>query len=91
MRNDLARGKVVPSPAVTDKPKIEEVTDPIMEEILDLYPSCAVTRAMTQRGKLSKPPITNSVSPEYDLADSFLSQIFSDENNGYSDVPMTVF
>ena len=42
--NDLARGKIVPSPVVTDKPKIEEVIDPILEEIPDLYPSCAVTR-----------------------------------------------
>ena len=44
--NDLAGGKVIPSPVVTDKPKIEEVIDPILEEIPDLYPSCTVTRAM---------------------------------------------
>ena len=80
--NDLAGGKVVPSPVVTDKPKIEEVIDPILEEIPDLYPSCAVTHAMTRKVKLSK-PITNSVSSEYDLPDTFfLSRIFSDENNG---------
>ena len=85
----MAGGKVIPSPVVTDKPKIEEVIDPILEEISDLYPSCALTRAMTQKGKLSKPPITNSVSSEYNLADTFLSRIFSDENNGCSDVSMT--
>ena len=45
--NDFARGKVVPSHVVTDKPKIEEVMGPIMEESPDLYPSCAVTCAMT--------------------------------------------
>ena len=33
----------------------------------------------------------NSVSSEYDLADTFLSRIFSDENNGYSNVSMTQF
>ena len=49
--NDLAGEKVVPSPVVTDKPKIEEVIDPILEEIPDLYPSCAVTRAMTQKSQ----------------------------------------
>ena len=87
--NDLAGGKVVPGPVVTDKQKIDEVIDPILEEMPDFYPSCAVTRAMTQKAKLSKPPITNSVSSEYDLADTFLSRIFSDENNGYSDVSMT--
>ena len=87
--NDLAGEKVIPSPVVTDKPKIQGAIDPILVEIPDLYPSCAVTRAMTQKAKLSKPPITNSVSSEYDLADTFLSRIFSDENNGYSDVSMT--
>ena len=87
--NGLAEGKVAPSPVVTEKPKIEEVLDPILEEIPDLYPSHAVTRAMTRQAKLSKFPITNSVSYEYDLADTFLSRIFSDENNGYSDVSMT--
>ena len=45
--NDLAGGKVGPSHVVTDKPKTELVIDPILEEIPDLYPSCAVTRTMT--------------------------------------------
>ena len=43
--------------------------------------SCHDTKA-----KLSKSPMTNSVSSEYD---SFLSRIFSDENNGDSDVSTT--
>ena len=85
----MAGKKVIPSPVVTDKPKIEEVIDPILEEIPDLYPSYAVTRAMTQKAKLSKPPITNSVLSECDLADTFLSRTFSDEKNGYSDVSIT--
>ena len=76
LRNDLAGGKVVPSPAVTNKAKIEEVIGPILEEIPDLYLSCAVTRAMTQNAKLSKPTITNSVSSEYDLADTFFLEFF---------------
>ena len=87
--NDLPGGKVVRSPVVTDEPKTEVVIDPILEEIPDLYSSYAVTRAMTQKAKLSEPPITNYVSSEHDLADTFLSQTFSDENNNYSDVPMT--
>ena len=78
--NDLAGGKVISSPVVTDKPKIEEVIDPILEEIPDfILHLCAVTRALTQKAKLSKPPITNSVSSKYDLADTFLSRIFSDQ------------
>ena len=89
MGNDLARGKVVLNLVATDKPMIKEVIDPIREEIPDLYPSCAVTRAMTQKAKLSKPSITNSVSFEYDLTDTFLSRIFGDENNDYSYASMT--
>ena len=76
MGNDLAEGKVVPSPVVTDKPKIDEVIDPILEEMPDLYASCAVTRAMTQKAKLSKSPITYSVSYEYSLADPFYLEYF---------------
>ena len=76
MGDDLAGKKVVPSPVVTYKPKLEEVIDPTLEEIPDLYPSCAVTRAKTQKAKLSKPPIINSVSSEYDLADSFYLKYF---------------
>ena len=72
----MAEGKVVPSPVVTDKPKMEEAIDPIMEEIPDLYPSCAVTHAMTQKVKLSKPSITNSVSCQYDMADTFYLEYF---------------
>ena len=45
---------------------------------------------MTQKAKQSKPPITNSVSSEYDLAARFIFfQIFSHENNGSRDVSMT--
>ena len=44
---------------------------------------------MTQKARLSKPLITNSDSSQYDLADTYLSRIFSDENNGYSDVSVT--
>ena len=51
--NNLPGGKVVPSPFVTDKPKMEEVINTFLEKISDLYPSCAVIRAMTQNAKLS--------------------------------------
>ena len=46
-RNDLAGGKVISSPVVSDKPKIEKVINPFLEEIPDFYPSCAVTRTTT--------------------------------------------
>ena len=44
---------------------------------------------MTKKAKLYKSPITNSVPSEHDLADTFLSRIFSDKNNDYSDVSLT--
>ena len=44
--NDLAGDKVVVNPLVTDTPNIGQTDDPIEQEIPDLYPSCAVTRAM---------------------------------------------
>ena len=37
--NDLAGVKVVTGPVVTDQPKIEQIIDPVLEEIPDLYPS----------------------------------------------------
>ena len=47
--NDLAGDKVVVNPLVTDTPNIGQTDDPIEQEIPDLYPSCAVTRAMAKR------------------------------------------
>ena len=65
--NDLAGDKVVVNPIVTDKPVLEEVYDPIIEDVLDLYPACAVTRAMAQKAILD-PDLS------YDLSDTFLGQ-----------------
>ena len=46
--NDLAGDKVVVNPLVTDTPCMDQSLDPIEQELPDLYPSCAVTRAMAQ-------------------------------------------
>ena len=50
--NDLAGDKVVVNPVMTEKPEVTFTIDPIEEEIPDLYPSCAVTRAMAQKANL---------------------------------------
>ena len=50
--NDLAGDKVVVNPLVTDTPNIGQTDDPIEQEIPDLYPSCAVTRAMAKKAIL---------------------------------------
>ena len=43
--NDLAGDKVVVNPLVTDMPCMDQSPDPIEQELPDLYPSCAITRA----------------------------------------------
>ena len=47
--NDLAGDKVVVNPLVTDMPCMNQSQDPIEQELPDLYPSCAVTRAMGKK------------------------------------------
>ena len=49
--NDLAGGKVVPSVCLSAKPSTEKVV-----EDTDLFPSCAVTRAMAKRVEEGDPP-----------------------------------
>ena len=47
--NDLAGDKVVVNPLLTNTPCEDQLPDPIEQEIPDLYPSCAVTRAMAKK------------------------------------------
>ena len=51
--NDLAGDKVVVDPLLTSTPCVDQPPDPIEQEIPDLYPSCAVTRAMAKKAKLN--------------------------------------
>ena len=62
--NDLAGDKVVVNPLLTNIPCIDQPPDPIEQEIPDLYPSCAVTRAMAKKAKQNDGDI--------DLTDTFL-------------------
>ena len=71
--NDLAGDKVVVNPLVTDTPNIGQTEDPIEQEIPDLYPSCAVTRAMAKRA------ILKNSNSDIDLTDTFIGQYFNDE------------
>ena len=63
--NDLARDKVVVNPRQTD--------DPIEQEIPDLYPSCAVTRAMAKKA------ILKNSNSDINLTDTFVGQYFNNE------------
>ena len=50
--NDLAGDKVVVDPHLTSTPCcVDQPPDSIEQEIPDLYPSCAVTRAMAKKAK----------------------------------------
>ncbi len=69
--NDLAGDKVVVNPLVTSKPSFEKVTDPIEQEFPDLYPACAVTRAMAQKAIIDQDAAGVSDS-EVDLSDTFM-------------------
>ena len=52
--NDLAGDKFVVNPLVTDTPCIDLSPDPIQQELPDLNPSCAVTRAMAKKAMLTE-------------------------------------
>ena len=69
--NDLAGDKVVVNPPLTTIPCLDQPPDPIEQEIPDLYPSCAVTRAMAKKAKQNDGDI--------DLTDTFLGQSFKHE------------
>ena len=71
--NDLAGDKVVVNPLVTDTPNIGQTEDPIEQEIPDLYPSCAVTRAMAKKA------ILKNSNSDIDLTDTFIGQYFNNE------------
>ena len=71
--NDLAGDTVVFNPLVTDTPNIGQTDDPIEHEIPDLYPSCAVTRAMAKKAILKDPNF------DIDLTDTFICQYFNNE------------
>ena len=47
--NELAGDKVVVDPLLITTPCVDQPPDPIEQEIPDLYPSCAVTRALQRK------------------------------------------
>ena len=71
--NDLAGDKVVVDPLLTSTPCADQPPDPIEQEIPDLYPSCAVTRAMAKKAN------QNKGMQDIDLVDTLIGQSFNDE------------
>ena len=60
-------------PLLTSTPCVDQPPDPIEQEIPDLYPSCAVTRAMAKKAK------QNNGMQDISLADTLIGQSFNDE------------
>ena len=71
--NDLAGDKVVVDPLLTNTPCVDQPPDPIEQEIPDLYPSCAVTRAMAKKAN------QNYGMQDIYLVDTLIGQSFNDE------------
>ena len=73
--NDLAGDKVVVNPLLTSSPCVDQPPDPIEQEIPDLniYPSCAVSRAMAKKAK------QNDGMQDIVLIDTLIGKSFNDE------------
>ena len=71
--NDLAGDKVVVNPLVTDMPCMDQSSDPIEQELPDLYPLCAVTRPTAKKAMMTEN------QSDVDLTDSFKGQSFKNE------------
>ena len=75
LNNDLAGSKVEVNPLVTYKPSVDPNTDSIEQEIPGLFPSCAVTRSMSQSKSMS-----DDVTTDVDLTDTFLRRVINHDN-----------
>ena len=80
--NDLAGYKVVVNPVMTENPMVTATIDPIEEEIPDLYPSSAVTRAMAHKATLENAQVGKTTNSDYinDLNDTFLSSMYKESD-----------
>ena len=60
-------------PLLTSTPCVDQLPDPIEQEVPELYSSCAVTRAMTKKVK------QNNGVQDVNFADTLIGQSFNDE------------
>ena len=73
--NDLAGERVTVNPIMTSKPCSIPISTVIEQEIPNLYPSCAVTRAMAKQQKIENNQ-GDELKSSYDLSDTFLAHLF---------------
>jgi hypothetical protein len=78
--NDLAGDKVKANPILTNKPCLSQQPDPVEQIFPDLYPSCAVTRAMKKRQEFEH-ETGDKQAEEINVSDSFLSKMFENSGN----------
>ena len=71
--NYLAGDTVVVDPLLISTPCVDQPPDPFEQEISDVCPSCAVTKAMAKKVKL------NHGMQDMNLTDSLIAQSFNDE------------
>ena len=81
----LAGAKVVVNPLISDRSSLDQSPDLVEQEFPDLFPACAVTRAMGKRG------IENDFCCTNDLAGKFIGQIYNAEVNKYLDISPSEF
>ena len=75
--SDLAGERVVVDPLLTNTPCVDQPPDPIEQEIPDLYPSCAITRAMVKKAN------QNHEMHDIDLSGTMIGQFYKDEISNF--------
>ena len=79
---DLAGGKVVPDPIICEKPSLIGEWE---EENKELFPSCAITRAMAKKLERAEPTVSQRLDTgndiTEDLDETFLFKMLESEGN----------
>ena len=63
--NDIAGGKVLPSPHMSEKPDTDQNTEILADTFPGIFPDCIVTRSMEKRN-------LNEIPDEINLSDTFM-------------------
>jgi hypothetical protein len=80
--NDLAKGKVLANPCVTEKPSTTDGTEQLQDDFPGIFPACAVTRAMAK-----KVPTCDTEDDDMCLTDTFFGHIGDvDDDKSHSSV-----
>ena len=80
--NDLAGDRVVVNPVIIDKTEVTASIDQLEDEILDLYPFCAVTRAFARKATVENVQVGKSTNFDYkyEINDTFLPSMYDESD-----------